>query len=340
MIYLVTIHPVSLTPLLIGFFWRLPEIEISQWTETCDDYDIPYLLSVIVIWGSGFAGLSALGGELSFSGGKLVGAYGSSILTCSLILMIPIITVATIKSDCTDWYDGFLAKGYGDIWRPLYWMVLCSSLFFSMMYAVFWTAVGARFVWAMAQPDLLVMEDGSLILDEEESQSLIESGDAAIVRQIRIGILPGIFGRTWKRTGAPIGGVVYIVVTAAVLCAFIDFEVTCIIGTYVYIVTYFFVVFAFMVMRYYEPDADPPYKVPYGKAGAWTLTVIVVSVMGSIAVYMAVELYWNSALVLLGANVLFILYYFTIKQWLDRRAEESDEQMEPLLDDVPEEVVA
>jgi len=73
----------SLTPLFVGFFWRIPDIEFSQWTETCPDYDIPYLLSLVVVWGSGFGSMAALGGELNFSGSKLVAAYGSSIWTFS-----------------------------------------------------------------------------------------------------------------------------------------------------------------------------------------------------------------------------------------------------------------
>merc|ERR1712087_793144 len=137
----------------------------------------------------------------------------------------------------------------------------------------------------MAQPDLLMMDDGSLILDEEASQTLLESGDQGIVRHIRIRILPEILGRKWKRTGAPIGGAIFITVASIVLCAFLDFEQVTMAAFYTYITSYFGIIAAFMVMRYYEPEQDPPFKVPYGAAGAWTLMIIAGCTMGFIAVY-------------------------------------------------------
>jgi len=200
------------------------------------------------------------------------------------------------------------------------------------MYCVFWTAVGSRFVWAMAQPHLLVMNSGELVLDEEHSQQIMEEDAPAIARYIKIGILPRMLGRTWKRTGAPLGGVIYITVTSIILMTFIDFEMTVVIGTYCYIATYFLTIWSFMVMRLYEPDAESSYKFPGGMVGAWTFSVLNVGIMLLIAVYMAVELYWSSVCVFLGMDVLCIVYYFTVKRWLDGREDMEDrEQMEPLL---------
>jgi len=206
---------------------------------------------------------------------------------------------------------------------------LASSLFFSLMYAVFWTTVGGRFVWAMAQPELLVLEDGSLII-EGDSQELSEN-DRAIARSIPIGILPEWLGTTWQRTGTPIGGVLFITVFTLAECTFITFETTCVLSLYNYFCMHFLVNVAFMVMRYYEPDAHRSYRIPYGKAGAWILSVGTGLAMGAVGLYMAVTIYWEAACVWIGCNAVFVIYYFTIKKIIDRRAEEDNEQMQPLL---------
>ena len=68
--------------------------------------------------------------------------------------------------------------------------------------------------------------------------------------------------------------------------------------------------------------------------------------MGGIAIYMAVTKFWKSACIWIGFNILFVIYYFTIKKMLEKRAEEDNEQSKPLLSDdhddaaVNEEVVA
>jgi len=260
--------------------------------------------------------------------------------------MIPLITVASFYPNCDDWYDGLIAVAYGEIWEPLYWAVTASSLFFSAMYAVFWTAVGARFIWAMAQPSFLVMEDGSLLIEDDESQELIANGSAVVARTIAIGILPEILGHTWKRTGSPMGGLVFISIVTAALCSFISFESTTVISTYFFFAMYFFIIWAFMVMRYYEPDATRSYEIPYGMPGAWILSMGTGVLMGGIAIYMAVTKFWKSACIWIGFNILFVIYYFTIKKMLEKRAEEDNEQSKPLLSDdnddaaVNEEVVA
>merc|ERR1719242_361174 len=127
----------SMVPLLIGFFWVLPDIEISQWTETCSNYDPALFLAVIVYYAGGYEYLGAVGGELNFSARKLMISYIVAVIVSVLWVIIPVIVAATIPySSCSDWYDGYFAVAYGEIWKPLYYMVLIASLFCMFAYTI------------------------------------------------------------------------------------------------------------------------------------------------------------------------------------------------------------
>ena len=79
-----------MTPLLVGFFWDLPEIEWSQYTERCDPYDPSLYVAIITFYAGGYEALGALGGELQFTSGKLAIAYRSD----------PKVTLLTLYSTC------------------------------------------------------------------------------------------------------------------------------------------------------------------------------------------------------------------------------------------------
>ena len=64
-----------MAPLLIGFFWELPDIEMSQWTQTCSDYDPAFFFAVMVYYAGGYEYLGAVGGELNFGATKLLISY-------------------------------------------------------------------------------------------------------------------------------------------------------------------------------------------------------------------------------------------------------------------------
>merc|ERR1719203_1255337 len=52
-----TLMLLSMIPLLVGFFWELPDIEISQWTQTCSTYDSAFFLALIVWYAGGYESL-------------------------------------------------------------------------------------------------------------------------------------------------------------------------------------------------------------------------------------------------------------------------------------------
>jgi len=342
----------SLSPLFLGFFIRLPDIELKQWTEECADMNWAYLSAIVLFYAGGYEALGALGGELNFSAKKLALAYGVSVILSLAMIICPIIAAATVPyTNCMDWYDGYFAVAYGEIWRPLYWMVMISCLMCMVSFIILFYAVGGRLVWAMAQDNFLVMPDGSMLVDKELSLMPINDRDelGAMhvfdpdnpemmdgVRTIPLGVLHPILGTVWMRTGSPIGGMVFFMVWCMVLSSFFDYTDSVLMLCYTYIVTYFGVIGSFITMKFYEPDAPRRFAIPYGKTGGVVVTAVVGIITAFCAVFIGVSYYYWSALVCLCANILFVVYYFTIKRLCDRRADDEaliDDQMEPLLDD-------
>jgi len=343
-----TLILISMIPLLIGFFWELPDIEWSQWTQTCSEYDPALYLGIIVFYAAGYESLGALGGELDFSVNRLWIAYSVAVAVSVLWVIVPIITSATIPySSCYDWYDGYFAVSYGEIWKPLYYMVLLSSLTCMLAYSILYGTESIRLLWAMAQPHILLLPDGSMLLESEMSlmqgtavSQFDASGD---VKTVPLGILHPKLGEIWERHGSPIGANIAYAITSIIFCIFMTYDRTVIVTVYSYFATFFFVVLAFIVLKFYEPDAPRIYEVPGGKVGAVVASVLTLGIMGFCAIYIGITYYYWGALIWIGSNIVFAIYYFTIKQWLDRRSAYSnlDDQAEPLLEEeANEEVVA
>merc|ERR1719333_939503 len=112
-------------------------------------------------------------------------------------------------------------------------------MLFTWMFCIFWTSVGSRFVWAAAQPYILWMEDGSLVLEsevnygalgdeEERKDDELDREDGG--RRIPLGILPSKLGVVWESTGSPIGGVIVVAVLNSILVSFINYKQSALIG--------------------------------------------------------------------------------------------------------------
>lgn len=187
--------------------------------------------------------------------------------------------------------------------------------------------------------------DGTLILEAEMTLMHNEDGDedgvggalseedvanvdSSEIIKIPLAILPERMGAMWQQTGSPVAGVLLFGITTAVLCTFITYDIAIVLTFYAYIVTYMFVIVAFLVMRIYEPDAPRWYKVPGGDIGAWAISILCLGLMGVFAVWAFINQSYirYAAAVWVGCNVLFLLYYYTIKKWLQSKWEEAAER--------------
>merc|ERR1719203_152696 len=156
----------------------------------------------------------------------------------------------------------------------------------------------------------------------DENQANIESpefGDN--VKKIPLGILPAYLGTIWERTGTPITALGAYTIATLILCTFMTYELCTLVIVYSYMATYLFVIVAFIVTKIYEPDAPRGYEVPGGTAGAVVCSVLTIGTMGFAAIYIGISYYYWAALLWLVCNVLFAIYYFTLKRLVDRQTE-------------------
>jgi len=362
-----TILLVSMSPLIIGFFWRLPDIEWSQWTEQCSTYDPAFYIGIVVFYSGGYSALGSIGGELNMSSTKLTFAYIGGVMVSVLWILIPIITAATIPySSCYDWYDGYFAVAYGDICTALYWCVLLSSLFVNFTFEILYTMIVARMLWALSQPHFSMLPDGTMYLEDEvslmptidienlddfdastafkkrekeqapESQPEPAAADNAgddgddnkeedapvaepQIIQIQLGIVHPLIGWVWDRTGCPLGAlIVYTVITLLELL-FMTYDLVILLIVYTYLSIYVFVCAAYIVTKVYEPDAPRKWQIPGGQTGGMIVALGSSTIMAAIAIYIGITYYYWSALVWLVSNIIFVIYYFTVKKCLDER---------------------
>jgi hypothetical protein len=283
-------------------------------------------------------------------------------------IIIPLVAAATIPySGCYDWYDGYFAVAYGEIWEPLYYGVLVSALFCMFAFSILYCALTIRLIWAMAQPHISMLPDGTMYLENENSLmptididnldafdastafqkrenvnasnpavgDQVEAKDASpdedaaeSVKHIPLGLLHPKVGYVWSRTGAPAGALAVWFVSTMILCTFMTYERCVQIIVYTYLATYLMVIAAYIVTKIKEPDAPRRWQIPGGQTGGLVVSISSGVILVAISIYIGVTYYYWSALMWVCFNVVFVVYYFTIKQWLDNR--DRDRQYAPI----------
>jgi len=183
----------------------------------------------------------------------------------------------------------------------------------------------------MSQRHILLLNDGTMILENEmNTMPINESGNVQTqsdqntvyddLRRIPLAILPEKCGMIWTKTGSPIFGVIFFTLCSIIICSFMTYELIIEFIFFMYVTTFVLVIFSFLIMKHYEPNTPRWFEIPFGKIGAWILSLFSLGIMAFISAIMVVEL-WIGLLVFLGFNALFVIYYFTVKKWLDKRNE-------------------
>eukprot|EP01083_Nonionella_stella_P011872 33677_1 len=325
---------IAMIPFFVGFFWRLPDIRISQWTQECSVYDYAFFFSQMAFMAAGYEGLGALGGELNFGATKLMIAFVVSVFISAILMIVPIIASATLAyAECTSWYDGYFAVAYGEIWVPFYYAVLFGGLFSNFAFIVMQFAIASRVIWAMSQPCILLLEDGTMVLpDEMDTLAVNERGNIQNVKTIPLAVLPSKLGFVWDRTGSPIFAVIIFTVWTLISCAFMTVQMVMENIFFMYVFTYICFIVSFLIMKHYEPNTPRWFEVPCGKLGAWILAVISLGIMGFIWIIMTLAM-WSGLLICLGWNALLIIYYFTGKKYFDKKRQRDAPVLDKHSDD-------
>jgi len=124
--------------------------------------------------------------------------------------------------------------------------------------------------------------------------------------QNKIAMLPVIFSYEWRRTSSPI---VAVILQSMVIMFLIQFDFTLLVevDSFANAISLMLEFAAFIRLRYTEPDALRPYKVPGGMAVAWGITIIKLILVMAITVLMFSE--WKPFVCIVGFNVVITILY-------------------------------
>jgi amino acid transporter len=258
--------------IVVLFFASCGNIEPStQWNYVEDPIQYSLLGSSLLWLYTGWTSLGALAGETMNSRVLLHGM--STALICDIVVYLMAISAALTVARRGEWEDGYFVEVFNRIIPGIGPYFGGSVAITTMTLYVSAMICYSRTVWGMAE----------------------------------MGWAPKLFKRQLA-TGAPHYSVVVHMLVGFVLCWF-DFgfivQVEYTAAATSYILTYF----AFVKLRYTEPDTPRPYKTPGGMCFAWVLTLSKTALMGG--TMLAGLMTWSVAIATLGINVgVLVGYYF------------------------------
>ena len=177
-----------IVPFVVAFFWTLPKLDpFTEW-GACSASNWPLAITTVLWEFAGFESLGNLVNEVGFDTKRLYSAFGFAIVADMIMLLMPIMSAAVLASnECSDWFDGYFASAFGDLWIGLEYGVAIGSV--AINWCIYVSAIGivSRMVWATAQPYFKVRSGGEMVLEEDDYEGLEEEEDGF---RIAINILP------------------------------------------------------------------------------------------------------------------------------------------------------
>jgi len=293
---------IVVSPFVVGFCLTIPRITPSkQWSwfpPGNDDRDWVVFLSTLLWLHNGWDSLSCVAGEVK-NGSK---SYIKAVFICALInclvYLIAIVSAATVPTagipSAKVWGDAYLLDvneylfpGFGGICIAVVCAIDNISMYFVAM--------------STTSRGLMIMAD-----DGRDDQ----------VEQNKLAMMPGFIGFEWKKTSSP---VIAILVQSMMILVLIQFDFTLLIevDAFANSICLLLKFVSFIRLRYTEPEAKRPYKVPGGLCVAWTITVMKISSIITIIVLMVQR--WKPLICIVVYNVFIIIIYFVRAKVLSRR---------------------
>ena len=127
--------------------------------------------------------------------------------------------------------------------------------------------------------------------------------------RIRIRVLPKFINKIWSRTGSPIYGILIQAIISAIIC-FVqtNYHLWTEFLMFMYLFSFLLIIFAFLILKYTEPDLVRQYQVPGKKMGAWIVSLLCISCILCIGLYLVKEK-WDMFIIAIAVNLGFVAYY-------------------------------
>lgn len=241
----IVLTAVVVAPFVIMLVYRFPFIDPSiQWVPLPMEEVKWGNFAGLVIWlYTGWDGLSTIAGDVvDPQKSYFWGLTGANFLITT-VNIIPIVACLTFSVDTKDWVDGYLSDaaeqtaGYLGWWVVVAFAISNFGLFMANMLE------SANALWAMGR-------------DSELGR-----------RQI-----PRCFGLTLRRYGTPWFAIIFQSIVTCFLMR-LDLAFLTNVDTILNCVSLLLEFASFIRLRYTEPDAPRPFKVPGGFPAVWALTL-------------------------------------------------------------------
>jgi amino acid transporter len=210
---------------------------------------------------SGFEAASGAAEEMRNPGRDMPVSIARSGFVAAAVYLLPVLAVfAVIPADQITGVDGFMAA-------------------VSQVFGVYGPAASAMTALAAATFIVVLLTQGAAWMVATDRMQAVAGADGAF---------PAYFGAFSPRFGTPLrvniasGIVATVFMTAALVVLSGDdgdagslFMVVLLIATSTLLISYLVIVPTLLALRRRYPDVTRPYRVPFGAAGAWALTIIV-----------------------------------------------------------------
>eukprot|EP00760_Papus_ankaliazontas_P030019 PhM_4_TR4578/c0_g1_i1/m.55213 len=251
-----------MVPFLVGFFAALPQVDPrAQWFGgRADGKPVDWsVLGGTLCWL--YTGWNAMGNLASEVAAPRVYSVGMGIavvldVAAYVLPMIAALTVSigSVPDKSTFWDDGFLSVAMGEVLSGL-----------------------GDIVAVAAAISCFGMLTNSIVCYSR-----------AVAGVADFGWLPAIFARTRPGSAVPYVSTLAFAVVMSVLAMY-DFDFLIQVDTVLAAESYVLTFVSFVRLRYSEPDAPRPYRVPGGLFGAWATTLIKVVVMAALTIVTCVQ---------------------------------------------------
>jgi len=237
---------------------------------------------------TGWDGLGAVAGEVK-NGKK---SYIKAVVICALmnclVYSTAIISAATVPIP---------TEGIKDPWGDAY-LLDVSEYFFRY---------GGIFVALASAIDNICMYFVSISSTSRGISKMADDGRFDELEQNKVAMLPGFMGLELKATSSPI---IAIVVQSMLIMCLVQFDFTFLVevDAFANSISLLLEFISFIRLRYTEPEANRPYKVPGGMCVAWAITIMKLIFVTAVIVLMAGE--FEPLICIVGFNLLITIIYF------------------------------
>jgi len=285
---------VVLSPFIAGFCWTIIRVNPSQqWTwspPAGDDHrDWAAFLSTLLWLHTGWDGLSSVAGEVKDGSRSYIKAVSTCAFVNCFVYLTAIISAATVST------GGMLPD---DIWSDGYLLTANSIIF---------PKFGGVYIAIVSAVDNISMYFVAISTVSRGIMKMADDGRDDKVNQNKMAMMPGFMGLEWKKTSSP---VVAILVQSLLVMFLIQFDFTFLVevDAFANSISLLLEFVAFIRLRYTEPMANRPYKVPGGMCVAWAMTLVKLSIVVTIIIFMAQK---REPLICIGIyNIVITIIYF------------------------------